>query len=86
MTMTEPFRILLFAGIRDAAGIDVVEIDLDPSARVSDLLGAIAAKIPQPAPLIQVSRLAIDGQYVAPEHVIGHPHSELALIPPVSGG
>ncbi len=79
-------QILLFAGVRDAAGCDVIEVTVDPPATAAMLIDAVAAQVPAAAQLIGVSRLAVDGQYVAGDHVVERGDAELALIPPVSGG
>ncbi|MCO8124302.1 MoaD/ThiS family protein [Stieleria sp. TO1_6] len=79
-------RILLFAGIRELADADSVTIDVDDNANAADVLSAIERVLPQAAPLIHVSRLAIDGQYVAADHPVSPTADEFALIPPVSGG
>ena len=86
MSLTAPLRILLFAGVRDAAECDVVEIAIDLPATAAEVLDAVATQIPAAAPLIGVSRLAVDGQYIAANDVIGRLDAEIALIPPVSGG
>ncbi|MCS7471295.1 MoaD/ThiS family protein [Stieleria sp. ICT_E10.1] len=86
MTSTAPLRILLFAGVRDAAGCDVANVTVDDPVTAAKVIETVAAQIPAAAPLIGVSRLAVDGQYVAPDHVIDCSDVELALIPPVSGG
>ncbi|QDV46301.1 Molybdopterin synthase sulfur carrier subunit [Stieleria neptunia] len=86
MTSTAPLRILLFAGVRDAAGCDVANVAVDHPVTAAKVIESVAAQIPAAAPLIGVSRLAVDGRYVGPDHVIRHADVELALIPPVSGG
>jgi molybdopterin converting factor small subunit len=79
-------RILLFAGIRDVAGRDAVEIAAEANPTVAQLTELVASQIPDAADLIRVSRLAVDGHYVAPDQPIERADHEFALIPPVSGG
>lgn len=86
MNPTITFRILLFAGVRDAARRDAIEVAVGSPATAAELIDAIAGQIPDAAALIGVSRLAVGGQYVASDHVIEQPDVEIALIPPVSGG
>jgi molybdopterin synthase catalytic subunit/molybdopterin converting factor small subunit len=68
----------LFAGLRERAGSDRVELDLPDDARAADVLAAMGL---EPGQCI----VALDREYaeadarVTPEH-------EVALIPPVSGG
>jgi molybdopterin converting factor small subunit len=79
-------RILLFAGAREAANRDWIELDLPAACPASHVLEALAAQLPEAEPLVRVSRVAVDGEYVAGDHVIDREDVELALIPPVSGG
>ena len=73
-------RVRLFAGLRERAGVDQIELDLPDGARVSDALERLA----------DVSGgmrvvLAVNREYATPDAVLS-PDDELALIPPVSGG
>jgi molybdopterin converting factor small subunit len=79
------FRIRLFAGARDAAGRDFVEVDLADAATAGDAKRAIAESSAALEPWTQASRLAVDGGYVRDSHPLRR-DSEIALIPPVSGG
>ena len=84
--MIVQLRILLFAGVRDAAGSDVVDVTVAENVTASDVIDLVASQIPDAAELIRFSRLAVDGQYVAADHVVDQNDREIALIPPVSGG
>lgn len=79
-------HVLLFAAVRDAADSDGVDIHLLETPTAANVIAAVALQIPDAAELIHVSRLAVDGQYVAADHVIDNADCEFALIPPVSGG
>jgi molybdopterin synthase catalytic subunit len=68
----------LFAGLRERAGSDRVELDLPEDARASDVLAAMGL---EPGQCI----VALDREYAAADAVI-RPEHEVALIPPVSGG
>src|SRR5215213_6470597 len=71
-------RVRLFAGLRERAGADRVELDLPDDARAADVLAAMGL---QPGQCI----VALDREYAsADERVL--PEHEVALIPPVSGG
>lgn len=73
-------RIRLFAGLRERAGTDQVELELPEQASVRDaleLLGAITRDLPVV--------MAINREY-ANEDAVLSAGDELALIPPVSGG
>jgi molybdopterin synthase catalytic subunit len=68
----------LFAGLRERAGADHVELELPDDARAGDVLAAMGLA---PGQCI----VALDREYArADERVL--PSHEVALIPPVSGG
>jgi molybdopterin synthase catalytic subunit/molybdopterin converting factor small subunit len=69
----------LFAVLRERAGRDSLELDLDDGATVRDAIAAVAAADGVPV-VMAVNR------EVAAEDVVLAPGDELALIPPVSGG
>jgi molybdopterin synthase catalytic subunit len=68
----------LFAGLRERAGADRVEVELPEPATVADLLAAMEL-----APRSCVA--AINREYADPADRIA-PGDEVALVPPVSGG
>jgi molybdopterin synthase catalytic subunit len=73
-------QVRLFAGLRERAGADRVELDLPDGASVADALAELA-------PLTGGSSvvMAVNRAYARGDVVLG-PGDELALIPPVSGG
>jgi molybdopterin synthase catalytic subunit/molybdopterin converting factor small subunit len=73
-------RIRLFAGLRERAGRDELELELPDGARVADALAAVD-DLAGGLPLV----LAVNREYAASEDRLS-PGDELALIPPVSGG
>lgn len=77
---------LLFAGVREKADADSVDVPLSPPVSASALLESLVEQIPDAADLIRVSRLAVGGSYVGTDHVVDTNDVEIALIPPVSGG
>jgi len=68
----------LFAGLRERAGSDHVELDLPDDARAVDVLAAMGL---EPGQCI----VALDREYAGPDEPV-RPDQEVALIPPVSGG
>ena len=68
----------LFAGLRERAGADRVQLELPEDARASDVLAAMGLS---PGQCI----VALDREYV-PGNALVRPDHEVALIPPVSGG
>jgi len=75
----------LFAVARERAGSGTIEVELPPGASVRQLRGAIAEQFPPLADLLVHTRLAVDNDYATDTTQLS-PQSELALIPPVSGG
>jgi MoaE-MoaD fusion protein len=68
----------LFAGLRERAGSDHVELELPDDARAVDVLTAMGL---EPGQCI----VALDREYAAADERV-LPSHEVALIPPVSGG
>jgi len=73
-------RVRLFAGLRERAGRDELELDLPDGARVADAL----AQVEHLAPGVSLV-LAVNREYADPDVVLS-PGDELAVVPPVSGG
>ena len=78
--------VLLFAGLKDAAGKGSIDIEVQRDAAVSDVIDAVADQLPQAEELVRHSRLAVDGSYASDHEAIAKDAEEFALIPPVSGG
>jgi MoaE-MoaD fusion protein len=70
----------LFAGLRERAGRDVVEVDLPEGATAADALAEVQGLAPG-VPLV----LAVNREYATPETALTA-GDELAVVPPVSGG
>ncbi|MCW3021980.1 MAG: molybdopterin converting factor, subunit 1, partial [Conexibacter sp.] len=70
----------LFAGLRERAGSDRLELELPEGARVADAL----AQVKHLAPGVSLV-LAVNRQYADPDVVLSA-GDELAVVPPVSGG
>jgi MoaE-MoaD fusion protein len=73
-------RVRLFAGLRDRAGSDEIELELPEGALVADALERLRSVTEGFTAVMAVNR-----EY-AGVHTVLHPEDELALIPPVSGG
>ena len=74
-----------FAAARERAGISSETLELDEMATAAEALAAACARHPALQPVAQRLRLAVDQEFAAPERKL-HDGSEVALIPPVSGG
>jgi MoaE-MoaD fusion protein len=70
----------LFAGLRERAGAEVVEVELPEDGRVADVLQQLRT-VTEGVPVV----MAVNQEYAAEDTLLA-PGDELALIPPVSGG
>jgi molybdopterin converting factor small subunit len=78
-------EILLFAGAAELAAASTIAVDLPAAATAEDVLAAIGAQVPGLVELLPACRLAVDQTFVGGDFLVPA-NSELALIPPVSGG
>ncbi|MDX1930230.1 MAG: MoaD/ThiS family protein [Pirellulaceae bacterium] len=77
--------IRLFAGAAQQAGVRSLTLDLHDEANVAAARTALLEKMPQLKALSEVSLWASETE-VLDDHALLKPDSELAMIPPVSGG
>lgn len=78
------YTIKLFAGARLLAGRDMLQLELQPGAKVADLRERLLATAPRLRQLPPF-RLAVNQQYADDDQCL-HGGEEIACIPPVSGG
>jgi molybdopterin synthase catalytic subunit len=79
-------RIRLFAILRERAGRDSIDLQLDDGATVADALSLLAAHGPLADLLERLPvQMAVNRDYATPATPL-RADDELALIPPVSGG
>jgi molybdopterin converting factor subunit 1 len=78
-------KVKLFAAARELAGSDTVEIEIPEHATVADLRLAVADEFPTLKKLLSHALWAVDAEYAGDSTIIND-RSEVALIPPVSGG
>lgn len=74
-----------FAQLRDRLGRSECSITLPAGATGRHLIHVLEARHPDAAPLLGVSRLAVNWEYVVGDVALGD-GDEVAVIPPVSGG
>jgi molybdopterin converting factor subunit 1 len=74
----------LFAGLRERAGTDRLDVELPDGARVADVLAALAST-PVGALRPRECVVAVNREYAAPDAPV-RAGDEIALVPPVSGG
>ena len=75
----------LFAVARHLAGRSDVVVELDEPATVADLKRALAATVPELAPILAAVRVAVAAEYARDDQPVPA-GAEVAVIPPVSGG
>ena len=80
-----PQTVHLFASARDRAGTPTVALDLPPNPTVADLRAALLARFPDLTALLPVCRIAVNHDFADDADPIPA-GSEVAVIPPVSGG
>jgi len=78
-------RVRLFAILRDRAGTPELTLELASGAIASTVVARIAEQVPTIRELLPRVAIAVNREYVKPDHVL-QDGDELALIPPVSGG
>src|SRR4051794_41889990 len=79
-------RVRLFAVLRQRAGRESVEIEVQEGATVADALDVLAGQPGLAGVLDRLPvRMAVNRDYAEPETELS-PDDELALVPPVSGG
>ena len=80
------FSVRLFAGLREAAGSDSTEVELEPGSTTAALMdalrdGSALGELLERLPV----RVAVNWTYVDGQRVL-QPDDEIALVPPISGG
>lgn len=83
--MPQTIAVKLFAAARQTAGRDSIAVELPVPATVADLRQAIAVQFPPLAGILRHAHIAVDNDY-ATDATLVSAQSEIALIPPVSGG
>lgn len=78
-------RVKLFAAARELAGASEVAVEVAEGATVADVQRAVLAVAPDLEKLVTHARWAVDESFAAPSATI-RANSQVALIPPVSGG
>ena len=78
-------NVKLFAVARERVGASAVEVELAPQATVHQLRGALVEQYPTLRDVVPHVRFAVNSEYAGDTTTIS-PKSEVAVIPPVSGG
>jgi len=75
----------LFAAARDRVGRSSIQVELREAATVGDLRSRLREDYRDLSDIVPRAMVAVDTEYARDEQQI-RPGSEVALIPPVSGG
>ncbi len=78
-------RVKLFAVARELAGADEMSLEVAEGATVADVERALRKESPGLKTILKHARWAVDAEFVALDCLVNET-SEVALIPPVSGG
>ena len=78
-------NVKLFAVARDRAGTSAVEVELSPPTTIGRLRSALVEQYPRLGDVVPHVRFAVNNEYADDSTAIGG-ESEIAIIPPVSGG
>jgi molybdopterin converting factor subunit 1 len=79
--------IKLFANLKELAGTDGLDLELDKGASVEKLMQAICEKFPGLAPIIEKKAVFISvNQEMAKNSDVLSEGDEVGLLPPFSGG
>jgi len=78
-------RVKLFAAAKELVGRDTLEIEVPAGATIASVRAALIAAVPELDRIVSHSLWAVGAEYVSHNTPITE-QSDLALIPPVSGG
>jgi molybdopterin converting factor small subunit len=78
-------RAQLFSSLRDAAGLEYVDLELRDGASVNDLLVALFARFPTLEAWKQSILVGAGVEFVGREHLLKE-GEEISIMPPVQGG
>ena len=77
--------VLLFARAAEVVGAKSICLSLSRGSNIQQLRDTLIDQFPHLASLAQISRWALDSEFVSEDHEIRE-SVEIAMIPPVSGG
>jgi molybdenum cofactor cytidylyltransferase len=82
---TMQVRVRLFAAARERVGRPELELELPAECTVADLRTALRNRLPELGPIWTGALIAVNEEYAGEDAAIA-PGSQVAVIPPVSGG
>ena len=78
-------KLKLFAVARERVGASAIDVEVASPGTVRALRGALVEQYPVLRDVVPHVRFAVDSEYAGDSKAIS-PQSEVAVIPPVSGG
>ncbi|MCI4330532.1 MAG: MoaD/ThiS family protein [Thermoplasmata archaeon] len=85
--MAGTVRVLLFASAREAVGSSQLQPKVEPAGiGLTELVERLGLEFPRLRPVLRVSRLVVNGEYIGSKHVTLRAGDEVAIHPPYSGG
>jgi molybdopterin converting factor subunit 1 len=75
----------LFAVAKELAGCETATVDVPAAATLADVRDAVGKQIPALKPVLHQALWAVDEEFAGDETAVSE-YSDIALIPPVSGG
>jgi molybdopterin converting factor subunit 1 len=78
-------RVILFAAARELAGCNELIIEVAQQANVGEVCRAVTEACPELRPILPHCLWAVNARYASAEQEVTE-DSEVAIIPPVSGG
>jgi len=78
-------RVKMFAAAREIVGSGEVVVDVPDGATVADVRDSLVAQMPELGQILPHARWAVAREFAGADVVVME-ESEIALIPPVSGG
>lgn len=79
-------RISLFARARDLAGTPALTLEVEPGTTVARLRAILAETVPSLRAILPRCAVAINHDFADESQILTEDITEVALIPPVSGG
>lgn len=77
-------KVLLYGILREKLGKEMISVELEGSPKAMDLFAVLSRRYPEISPYLSVTRLACGERLLSGKDLL--PGSEVALLPPVSGG
>ena len=78
-------KVLLFASLKERAGVSSIDVEIPDNASVRDLKSVLADRYPDLAPALDSALVSLNREFAFDEDLIPA-QAEAGIFPPVSGG